>query len=71
MKSWCYPVSAKMIISIKKKNDNQTILHYLGCRKEGICEVRQPVIAGNKEGMDSEYGEFVIFAESENNERTQ
>lgn len=33
-----------------KKNDNQTILHYLGCRKEGICEVRQPVIAGNKDG---------------------
>lgn len=49
MKSWCYPVSAKMIISIKK-NENQTILHYLGCRKEGICEVRQPVIAGNEDG---------------------
>ena len=32
------------------KNDNQTISHYLGCRKEGICEVRQPVIAGNKDG---------------------
>lgn len=48
-------------------------LYYItqGAEGKGFVRSGNRSLRATRTGMDSEYGEFVIFAESENNERTQ